>query len=60
LSSPVLQSFLKNLRDALQMSLTIEKVPEVDALLKIGAKKASVVADGVLAKVRVKLSFEAF
>jgi hypothetical protein len=42
LSSPVLQSFLKNLRDALQMSQTIEKV-----------------ADGVLAKVRVKLSFEA-
>ena len=41
------------------MSQTIEKVPEVDALLKIGAKKASLVADSVLAKVRVKLGFEA-
>ncbi|MDG1871569.1 MAG: tryptophan--tRNA ligase, partial [Flavobacterium sp.] len=37
----------------------INNLPEVDALLKIGAKKASVVADGVLAKVRVKLGFEA-
>lgn len=41
------------------MSLTIRKLPEVDALLKIDAKKASLVADGVLAKVRVKLAFEA-
>jgi tryptophanyl-tRNA synthetase len=37
----------------------INNLPEVDALLKIGAKKASLVADGVLAKVRVKLGFEA-
>lgn len=43
----------------MQMSLTIRKLPEVDALLKIGAKKASEVADSVLAKVRAKLGFEA-
>ena len=30
----------------------------VDALLKIGAQKASAVANGVLAKVREKLGFE--
>ena len=32
--------------------------PEVDALLKQGAAKAGVIADGVLQKVRVKLGYE--
>lgn len=33
-------------------------LPEVDALLKTGAEKASVVANGVLHKVRIKLGYE--
>ncbi len=33
-------------------------LPEVDALLKLGAAKASVIADGVLQRVREKLGFE--
>jgi tryptophanyl-tRNA synthetase len=37
----------------------INNLPEVDALLKIGAKKASTVANGVLQRVREKLGFEA-
>ena len=36
----------------------INNLPEVDALLKKGAAKASVVATGVLARVREKLGFE--
>jgi tryptophanyl-tRNA synthetase len=36
----------------------INNLPEVDALLKIGAEKASTVANGVLARVREKLGFE--
>jgi tryptophanyl-tRNA synthetase len=36
----------------------MNNLPEVDALLKIGAQKAGVVANGVLEKVRVKLGFE--
>ena len=32
--------------------------PEVDSLLKQGAAKAGVIADGVLQKVRVKLGYE--
>ena len=36
----------------------INNLPEVDALLKIGAAKASTVANGVLARVREKLGFE--
>ena len=35
----------------------INNLPEVDALLKKGAAKASIVADGVLARVREKLGF---
>lgn len=35
----------------------INNVPEVDALLKIGAGKAGKIADGVLARVREKLGF---
>jgi tryptophanyl-tRNA synthetase len=38
----------------------INNLEEVDQLLKEGAKKASVVADGVLNKVREKLGFEKF
>ena len=34
-------------------------LPEVDALLKIGADKAGVVASGVLSRVREKLGFSA-
>jgi tryptophanyl-tRNA synthetase len=34
-------------------------LPEVDALLKIGAEKAAIVANGVLNRVREKLGFEA-
>ena len=33
-------------------------LPEVDALLKLGAEKAGIVADGVLKRVREKLGFE--
>jgi tryptophanyl-tRNA synthetase len=36
----------------------MNNLPEVDALLKIGAGKASAVANGVLARVRAKLGFE--
>jgi tryptophanyl-tRNA synthetase len=36
----------------------MNNLAEVDALLKIGAQKAGVVADGVLARVREKLGFE--
>jgi tryptophanyl-tRNA synthetase len=36
----------------------INNLPEVDALLKIGAAKAGTVANGVLARVREKLGFE--
>jgi tryptophanyl-tRNA synthetase len=36
----------------------INNLPEVDALLKIGAEKAAVVANGVLGRVREKLGFE--
>jgi tryptophanyl-tRNA synthetase len=38
----------------------INNLEEVDQLLKEGAKKASIVADGVLNKVREKLGFEKF
>ncbi len=37
----------------------INNLPEVDALLKTGAEKAGVVANGVLTRVREKLGFEA-
>jgi tryptophanyl-tRNA synthetase len=36
----------------------INNLPEVDALLKKGAEKATAVANGVLARVREKLGFE--
>jgi tryptophanyl-tRNA synthetase len=36
----------------------INNLNEVDALLKIGAQKAAVVANGVLGRVRIKLGFE--
>jgi tryptophanyl-tRNA synthetase len=36
----------------------INNLPEVDALLKIGAQKAATVANGVLGRVREKLGFE--
>jgi tryptophanyl-tRNA synthetase len=36
----------------------INNLPEVDALLKIGAEKAAAVANGVLSRVREKLGFE--
>jgi tryptophanyl-tRNA synthetase len=36
----------------------INNLTEVDALLKIGAQKASLVATGVLERVREKLGFE--
>jgi tryptophanyl-tRNA synthetase len=36
----------------------MSNLAEVDSLLKIGAEKATVVASGVLARVRVKLGFE--
>jgi tryptophanyl-tRNA synthetase len=36
----------------------INHLDEVDALLKVGAEKAGVVASGVLARVREKLGFE--
>jgi tryptophanyl-tRNA synthetase len=36
----------------------INNLPEVDSLLKIGAQKASIVANGVLDRVREKLGFE--
>ena len=41
-----------------QYSYYMNNLTEVDALLKIGAQKASVVANGVLARVREKLGFE--
>ena len=36
----------------------MNNLPEVDALLKQGAEKARIIANGVLKKVRVKLGFE--
>jgi tryptophanyl-tRNA synthetase len=36
----------------------INHLTEVDALLKTGAEKASLVANGVLGRVREKLGFE--
>jgi tryptophanyl-tRNA synthetase len=36
----------------------MNNLPEVDALLKIGAQKAAIVANGVLGRVREKLGFE--
>ncbi len=36
----------------------MNNLPEVDALLKEGAKKAGTIADGVLQRVREKLGFE--
>jgi tryptophanyl-tRNA synthetase len=36
----------------------MNNLPEVDALLKQGAEKAGVIADGILQRVRVKLGFE--
>ena len=36
----------------------MSNLPEVNSLLKIGAQKASAVANGVLGKVREKLGFE--
>jgi tryptophanyl-tRNA synthetase len=36
----------------------INNLPEVDALLKTGAEKAAVVANGVLKKVREKMGYE--
>ncbi len=36
----------------------INNLPEVDALLKTGAQKATIVANGVLGRVREKLGFE--
>ncbi len=36
----------------------MNNVQEVDALLKIGAEKAAVVANAVLSRVREKLGFE--
>jgi tryptophanyl-tRNA synthetase len=41
-----------------QYNYYMSNLPEVDALLKIGAEKAGVVAKGVLARVREKLGFE--
>ena len=38
----------------------MNNLAEVDALLKIGAEKATTVANGVLSRVREKLGFEAF
>ena len=35
----------------------MNNLADVDALLKVGAEKATVVATGVLARVRVKLGF---
>jgi tryptophanyl-tRNA synthetase len=37
----------------------MNNLPEVDALLKVGAEKAGIVAKGVLVRVREKLGFEA-
>ena len=37
----------------------MNNLPEVDALLKVGAEKAALVANGVLGRVREKLGFEA-
>ncbi|HAH54147.1 MAG TPA: tryptophan--tRNA ligase [Flavobacterium sp.] len=39
-------------------SYYINHLEEVDALLKIGAQKATIIANGVLARVREKLGFE--
>jgi tryptophanyl-tRNA synthetase len=36
----------------------MNNLAEVDTLLKVGAEKASIVAKGVLARVREKLGFE--
>ena len=36
----------------------MNNLPEIDDLLKIGANKASTVANGVLSRVRAKLGFE--
>jgi tryptophanyl-tRNA synthetase len=36
----------------------MNNLPEVDDLLKIGAGKASAIANGVLGRVREKLGFE--
>jgi tryptophanyl-tRNA synthetase len=36
----------------------MSNLDEVDALLKLGAQKAGVIADGVLQRVRMKLGFE--
>jgi tryptophanyl-tRNA synthetase len=36
----------------------MSNLPEVDTLLKKGAAKAGIIADGVLQKVRAKLGFE--
>jgi tryptophanyl-tRNA synthetase len=41
-----------------QYNYYMNNLAEVDELLRKGAKKASNVADGVLAKVRAKLGFE--
>jgi tryptophanyl-tRNA synthetase len=41
-----------------QYSYYINHLEEVDTLLKVGAEKASIVAKGVLARVREKLGFE--
>jgi len=41
-----------------QYNYFMNNLAEVDALLKIGAEKASVIAKGVLSKVRDKLGFE--
>lgn len=41
-----------------QYNYYINHLEEVDALLKIGAQKASIVANGVLGRVREKLGFE--
>lgn len=36
----------------------MNNLPEIDALLKIGAAKAAIIANGVLSRVRVKLGYE--
>jgi tryptophanyl-tRNA synthetase len=41
-----------------QYNYYMNNLAEVDALLKVGAEKANVVAKGVLSRVRVKLGFE--
>jgi tryptophanyl-tRNA synthetase len=42
-----------------QYNYYINNLAEVDALLKTGAEKAALVANGVLGRVREKLGFEA-